>query len=152
MVSSPALNFEDKTIYLHVFSRVFSVLTRECWEGGSRLVTNISFHILCIYYSPFILIIAQRDATQNSLFIIPQVHCTYFGCQPHPSSRVHKTVTTAPATVQLPPSKLAWPRWRKEAAQKIWPGPEAVVTVLCTPDDGFGWDPKHVEWTCRIKK
>jgi len=28
--------------------------------------------------------------------------------------------------------------------------PEAVVTVLCNPDDGCGWHPKHVEWTCRI--
>jgi len=26
----------------------------------------------------------------------------------------------------------------------------AVVTVLCTPGDGCGWHPKHVEWTCRI--
>ena len=26
----------------------------------------------------------------------------------------------------------------------------AVVTVLCTPDDGCGWHPKHVQWTCRI--
>ena len=34
--------------------------------------------------------------------------------------------------------------------KKIWPVPEAVVTVLCTPDDGCGWRPKHVEWTCRI--
>jgi len=30
------------------------------------------------------------------------------------------------------------------------PVPEALVTVLCTPDDGCGWHPKHVEWTCRI--
>jgi len=40
-----------------------------------------------------------------------------------------------------------------------WPGlttlegggctvPEAVVTVLCTPDDGCSWHQKHVEWTC----
>ena len=43
----------------------------------------------------------------------------------------------------------AWPHWRKEAAQKIWPVPEGVVTVLCTPDDGCGWHPKHVQWTCR---
>jgi len=28
--------------------------------------------------------------------------------------------------------------------------PEAVVTVLCTPDDGCGWHPKHVRWTCWI--
>ena len=32
----------------------------------------------------------------------------------------------------------------------VWPVPEAVVTVLWTPDDGCGWHPKHVEWTCRI--
>ena len=36
-----------------------------------------------------------------------------------------------------------------------WPGgsctvPEAVVTFLCTPDDGCGWHQKHVEWTCRV--
>ena len=42
-----------------------------------------------------VLIIVQRDATQSSLFIILQVHSTCFGCQPHPSSGVHKTVTTA---------------------------------------------------------
>ena len=100
-----------------------------------------------------ILITVQQDATQSSLFIILQVHCTCFGCQPHPSSAVHKTVTTAYGTVQLPASnmaKLAWPRWKQVAAQKIWPVPEAVVTVLCTPDDGCGWHPKHVQWTCRI--
>jgi len=28
--------------------------------------------------------------------------------------------------------------------------PQAVVTVLCTPDDGCSWHPKRVEWTCRI--
>jgi len=67
-----------------------------------------------------VLIVAQRDATQSSLFIILQVHSTCFGCQPQPSSGVHETVTTASGTVQLPPSnvaKLAWPRWREVAAQ-----------------------------------
>ena len=34
--------------------------------------------------------------------------------------------------------------------KKIWPVPEAVLSVLCTPDDGWVWHPKHVEWTCRI--
>ena len=38
-----------------------------------------------------------------------------------------------------------WPRWREIVAV-----PEAVVTVLCTSDDGCGWHPKHLEWTCRI--
>jgi len=102
-----------------------------------------------------ILIIVQRDATQSSLFIILQVHSTCFGCQPHPSSGVHKTVTTASGTGHavlcsyLPPT-WPWPRWREVAAQKIWPVPEAAVTVLCSPDDGCGWHPKHVERTCRI--
>ena len=56
-------------------------------------------------------IIVQRDATQSSLFIILQVHSICFRCKPHPSLGVHKTVTTASGTVQLPPSnvaKLAW--------------------------------------------
>jgi len=30
--------------------------------------------------------------------------------------------------------------------------PEAVVTVLCTPDDECSWHPKHVEWTFIIIK
>ena len=42
--------------------------------------------------------IVQRDATQSSQSIILQVHSTCFGCQPHSSSGVHKTVTTASGT------------------------------------------------------
>jgi len=57
--------------------------------------------------SNFIFIIVQRDATQSSLFIILQVRSTCFGCQPHPSSGVHITVTTASGTVELPPSNVA---------------------------------------------
>jgi len=41
-------------------------------------------------YEIFILIIAQRDAKQSSLYIILQVHSTCFGCQPHPSSEYTK--------------------------------------------------------------
>ena len=47
------------------------------------------FTIVCVS------IIVQRVATQSSLFIILLVHSTCFGCQPYPSSGVHKTVTTA---------------------------------------------------------
>ena len=53
-----------------------------------------------------LLIIVQRDATHSSLFINLQVHSTCFACQPHPSLGVHKTVTTASGTVQLPPSNI----------------------------------------------
>jgi len=41
--------------------------------------------------------------------------------------------------------KKTWPRWKKVAATIIRPVPEAVDTVLCTPDDGCGKHPKHVE-------
>ena len=33
---------------------------------------------------------------------------------------------------------IAWSSWRDVAAQKILPVTEAVVEVLCTPDDGCG--------------
>ena len=48
--------------------------------------------------STLITITVQQDATQSSLYIILQVHSTCFGCQPHPSSGVHKTVTTVSGT------------------------------------------------------
>jgi len=76
----------------------------------------------------FTSIIVQRDATQSSLFIILRVHSACFRCQPHPSSGVHKTGTTATGTGHvilcsyLPPtwpSGHAWPRWREVAAPKI---------------------------------
>jgi len=58
-----------------------------------------------------VLIIVQRDATKSSLFIILQIHSTCFGCQPHPSSGVHKTVTPASGIghifTQQPPSNVA---------------------------------------------
>ena len=67
-----------------------------------------------------ILIIVQRDATQSSLFIILQVHSTCFGCQPHPSSGVNKTVTTASGTGHI-----------FRAATSLQRG-------HATPDDGCG--------------
>ena len=69
---------------------------------------------------------------------------------------VHKTVTAASGTGHIFCAATSlqrgqtWPRWREVATQKIWPVPEAVVTVLCIPDDGCGWHPNHVEWACRI--
>ena len=101
------------------------------------------------------LVTVQRDATQSSLFIILQVQSACFGCQPHPSSRLHKTVTTTSVTgpwycIYLPPTWPTLGMLEGGSCTKIWPVPEAVVTVLFTPDGGFGWHPKHVEWTCRI--
>ena len=65
------------------------------------------------------LIIVQRDATQSSLFILLQVHSTCFARQPHPSSAVHKTVTTASGTAATSLQRgQVWSRWREVAAQK----------------------------------
>ena len=81
----------------------------------------------CMYlseiFSSYIVIIVQRDATQSSLFITLQVHSTCFGCQAHPSSGVHKTVTAASDTghIYCAATSLqrgqAWPRCREVAAQ-----------------------------------
>ena len=50
----------------------------------------------------------------------------------------------------LPPTWPSLATLEGDSCTKVWPVPEAVVTVLCTPDDGCVWHPKHVEWTCRI--
>ena len=100
-----------------------------------------------------VLIIVQRDATQSSLFINLQVHSTCFGCQPHPSSGVHKTVTTASGTGRIFCAATSLQRGQLATLEGgSCTVPEAVVTVLCTPDDGCGWHPKHVEWTRIINR
>jgi hypothetical protein len=90
---------------------IFSLLAHEFYVYGS-------------VHRRSILIIVQRDATQSSLFIILQVHSTCFGCQPHPSSGVHKTATTASGTGHIfcAATSLqrgqARPRWREVAAHR----------------------------------
>ena len=83
----------------------------------------------------------QRDATQSSLFIILQVHCTCFGCQPYPSSGAHKTVTTASGTGQSFCAATSLKRGQASMAtleEGSCTVAEAVVTDLCTPDVGCG--------------
>jgi len=80
--------------------------------------------VICEVGTDKLLIIVQRDVALSSLFIILQVHSTCFGCQPHPSSGVHKTVTTASGIGHMFVQLLqTWSRWREVAAQKIWPVP-----------------------------
>jgi len=71
--------------------------------GGFVWLMNTWYLYYCQpnYITWYILIIVQRDATQSSLFIILQVHSRYLGRQPHSSSGVHKTVTTASGTPLL---------------------------------------------------
>ena len=113
-------------------------------SSSSKPIEKIIWNKFYIYGSVHrwsILIIVQRDATQSNLFIILQIHSTRFRCQTHPSSGVHKTVTTAFGTAQLlcsyfSPTWSSWPGWKEVARQKMWLVPKAVVTVLCTPADG----------------
>ena len=79
-------------------------------------------------------------------FILLQDHSTYFGCRPHPSSGVHKTVTTASGTGHT--NCAATFLQRGQIGQFVCPVLEVVVTVLCTPDDWRRRHPKHVEWSC----
>ena len=106
------------------------------WPSLSLLIVTtfaISFPKSRFNSNRFVLIAVQRDATQSSLFIILQVHSTCFGCQPNPSSRVHKTVTTFSGTAATSLQRdQAWLRWREVAVQTILPIPEAAVIVLCT--------------------
>jgi len=84
------------------------------------------FYVYGYVHRRSILITVQRDATQNSLFIILQVHSTCFGCPRHPSSGEHKTVTTASGTGHIFCAATSlqhgqartWPRWREVVAQK----------------------------------
>ena len=65
---------------------------------------------------------------------------------------VHKTVTTASGTVHNFCASTSLQR--NQASLTTLEGgsctiPEAVIAVLYSPDDGCGWNPKHVERTCR---
>jgi len=88
----------------------FSFNIKVIWIWAScRLVEINASEEVAVYFYTFsctfltkiwkiVLITVQRDATQSSLFIILHVHSTCFGCQPHPSSGIHKPVTTACGT------------------------------------------------------
>jgi len=121
-----------------------------CRKGGNVLITclntlflktlrsiKICYRQLMTIYS--ILITVQRGATQSSPFIILQVHSTCFGRQPHPSSGVHKTVTTASGTGHIFCTATSLQRSQTSLATLEGGGCtvlEGVVTVLCIRDDG----------------
>ena len=35
---------------------------------------------------------------------------------------------------------------QQKVAETVWPVPDAVITVMCAPDNGWSYHPKHVEW------
>ena len=93
-ISKPALNFLLFLFLLFVFRWTAEDRPTSHQPTGSKSKPVPRE----IFGGISVLITVQRDATQSSLFIILEVHSTYFGCQPHPSSGLHKTVTTASGT------------------------------------------------------
>ena len=95
-------------LYISIYNNRLKILTPSLTSVQmSRHLNGLRnrciIHKICVsfvykFLSKSILIIVQPDATHSSLFIILQVHSTCFGCQPHPSSGVHKTVTAASGT------------------------------------------------------
>ena len=82
----------------------------------------------------FILIRSNKMQQYAGIYLL-QNHSTCFGCSSYPSLGVHKTVAAASGTGHTIWATTfllrgqSWPRWRKVVAQKLWPVPEAAVTV-----------------------
>ena len=95
----------------------------------------------------------QQDATLHSLFISENCS-TCFGWYFHPSSGAHTTVSTASGICH---TVTAICRYRRRAGTGLSVDavdcrPDAVDTVVCAPDDGWKYHPKHVEQFSDINK
>ena len=95
--------------------------------------------ILCLWFRASLIYINNcptRCNTKQSIYYSASSLYMFSGAN-HPSSGVHKTVTTASGTGHIFCATTAlqrgqaWPRWREVVA-------------------GCGWHSKHVEWTCRV--
>ena len=119
-------------------------LCSKIWKAlGLWILTRSLFFVCGSVPYKILSITVQRDETIISLFIYCKVTLYMFRVSSHPSSGVHKTVTTTfgtghiiGAATSFQRGQVTWPRWNKVAAPMIWPLPKAVVTVLCTPDYG----------------
>ena len=124
--------------------------TSTSWNplGHSRPVTGLIY----LHLPLPILINVQRDATVCSLyFILLLYHSTCFGCGPHPSSGVHKTVVTATGTshmfMQLPHSSVA------NLATLEWGS--CIDNMTCTSGCNYNvvyswWWVRTAPETCRV--
>jgi hypothetical protein len=109
------------------------------------LLGDLTFMGPCIVSTIPVHVYIQQDATLHSLFI--SWNCsTCFGWYFHPSSRAHTIVSTASVICH---TVTAICRYRGRVgtgvAVTVWQIPDAVDTVVCAPDDGWKYHPKHVE-------
>jgi len=125
----------------------------------------------------YIPIYIQQDATLDSLFISGNCS-TCFGWYFHPSSGAHTTVSTASCICHTVTAicryrgrvwtglSVLWVAYATHSTLKPVPTfprqrqiavtvrqiPDAVDTVVCAPDDGWKYNPKHVEQFPDINK
>ena len=78
--------------FLSVFSTHYSMF-RPAWSssGDKKIMGGKLQQCVCINNCP------TRCNNEHSIYFM-QGHSTCFGCRPHPSSAVHKTVTAASGT------------------------------------------------------
>ena len=94
----------------------------------------------------------QQDATDAGIYLL-QTYSTCFGRISTPSWGVYQIVTTASGTGHITYQGndllTAWPNdhsvRRSLSWYVIWPVPEAVVTIWCTPHGGVDIRRKHVQ-------
>jgi len=97
------IEITNKLLLLHLVGCLYYCI-RDARSHKHQMYVTVRYvqtyeYVTCNSQSHWhISIIVQRDATQSRLFIILRVQTTCFGYQPHPSSGVHKTVTTASGT------------------------------------------------------
>jgi hypothetical protein len=80
----------------------------------------------------------QQDATLHSLFISGNCS-TCYGWYYHSSSGAQTTVSAASGICHTVTATCRY------SAITVWQIPDAVHTVVCAPDDGWRYHPKHVE-------
>ena len=121
------------------------------------VVTHAAF--LSLQYEGYIPIYIQQDATLHSLLISGNCS-TCFGWYLHPLSGAHTTVSTASVIRHTTMDEVKLLTnfnntmflhlhihfiSNLSLAITVWLITDAVDTVVCAPDDGWRYHPKHVE-------
>jgi len=96
----------------------------------------LEFDVHRSVHRKYIPIYIQQDATLHSLFISGNC-CTCFGCYFHPSSGAHTAVSTASGICHAVTATCRYRGGVPTPAVTAWQIPDAVDTVVCTPDDGW---------------
>jgi len=134
--------------YLLTYSMVQSPSWEANWFAASQEIPSISrnpkVHSRTHKHPSPVSILGQPNPVHIPTSHLPEIRPNIV--HPSTSSGVHKTVNTA----SLQRGQASLVTLEGSSCTKIWPVPEAVVTVFYTPDDGCGWHPQYVEWTCRI--